>query len=230
MNQGPYVCSICLTDSEKGEEPNGMWCAFPCGHVACCNCISRWLNTKRECPLCKRAVPDGFVRSDGRTLFAGPDGNAILERIQPPQNPFHWMDTALHRAARNHDPDGAAAFEQIMRSGIVDVNAVDRYGNTAMHYAAENEVRGPAMVRMLIDSGVDISDSLGPGHDGTTPLHRAAKHVGQPWVGVFGDLLGISREHVNAVDIYGNTVWDYAAGNRVRGPAMLRMLRVENSG
>lgn len=46
------VCSICLGDFEADEEPRFL----PCNHSFHVDCIKRWLETSRDCPLCKYLV------------------------------------------------------------------------------------------------------------------------------------------------------------------------------
>lgn len=67
--------------------------ALQCGHVFCENCIKNWLNTKTECPICKRPVfeapPQALqeVYHEDAHIFTNeanlsPDMNRIVRRIR----------------------------------------------------------------------------------------------------------------------------------------------------
>ncbi|XP_056372927.1 E3 ubiquitin-protein ligase RNF213 isoform X2 [Hyla sarda] len=52
---GMQLCAICRS------EPNEPVC-LPCNHIFCKTCVSEWLkNGKKDCPICKRHLPDNFT-------------------------------------------------------------------------------------------------------------------------------------------------------------------------
>jgi ankyrin repeat protein len=51
----------------------------------------------------------------------------------------------------------------------VDIDAVDSFGNTALHYAVEKE--NLDLIELIIKSGCDVNKTLR--HDNDTPLHYA---------------------------------------------------------
>ncbi|GMT22042.1 hypothetical protein PFISCL1PPCAC_13339, partial [Pristionchus fissidentatus] len=48
----PARCNLCLTDDVTIRRS----AIFPCGHVACCSCIDRWLSERNSCPFCRCTV------------------------------------------------------------------------------------------------------------------------------------------------------------------------------
>lgn len=46
-------CSICLDELLEGTDVKRL----PCGHYFHPPCIDKWLGTKLECPMCKKALP-----------------------------------------------------------------------------------------------------------------------------------------------------------------------------
>ena len=53
--------------------------------------------------------------------------------------------------------------------GKADINAVDKSGNTALHYAC---YRNPQAAKYLIEGGAEVNLKNG---EGKTPLHQATK-------------------------------------------------------
>jgi len=74
--------------------------------------------------------------------------------------------TALMAAAKWGDQDdNALAKDLIARK--VDVNARDKWGNTALHYAALPGVKRKALLEVLLDAGADVNAQR---NDGQTAL------------------------------------------------------------
>ena len=74
--------------------------------------------------------------------------------------------TPLHQAARNADVD---QVKTQLAQACVDVNLVNRYGFTPLHYAAR--VGSPEIARLLLQAGAKLDADMG---DQVTPLHEAA--------------------------------------------------------
>jgi len=53
-----FQCAICL---DHYAEP----LMFPCTHSACSHCAQGWLDTKKECPVCKESVRCLLLLSPG---------------------------------------------------------------------------------------------------------------------------------------------------------------------
>ena len=107
-----------------------------------------------------------------RTLLDA--GAEVDARPRPFELAFsRGRNTPLHNAARNPDPEVAAA---LLEAGA-DVTARGRGGETPLHYAAGN--RNPAMAELLLEAGAEVN---APGSDGITPLHRAAAGNSNPAV------------------------------------------------
>jgi E3 ubiquitin-protein ligase Arkadia len=51
-DEEPEKCPICLGEYEDGDEIKRL----PCLHKFCNPCISRWLQTSKECPCCKASI------------------------------------------------------------------------------------------------------------------------------------------------------------------------------
>jgi Ankyrin repeats (many copies) len=92
---------------------------------------------------------------------------------------FHWLyvsDTALHLAAAGYRTE----IVRMLLSAGANVNAVNRRGATALHYAADGYIVGPAwdakqQVRtmgVLLDAGAEINTQ---DKNGAAPLHRAVR-------------------------------------------------------
>ena len=92
---------------------------------------------------------------------------------------FHWLyvsDTALHLAAAGYRTE----IVRMLLSSGADVNAVNRRGATALHYAADGYIVGPAWdakqqvrtVGVLLEAGAEINAE---DKNGATPLHRAVR-------------------------------------------------------
>lgn len=43
------ICTLCLDRRRNGSK-------LPCGHVFCWDCLCRWLEARKECPLCRTAA------------------------------------------------------------------------------------------------------------------------------------------------------------------------------
>jgi ankyrin repeat protein len=92
---------------------------------------------------------------------------------------FHWLyvsDTALHLAAAGYRTE---IMGMLLSSGA-DASAVNRRGATALHYAADGYIVGPAWdakqqvrtIGVLLDAGAEINAQ---DKNGATPLHRAVR-------------------------------------------------------
>ena len=73
-----FECSICV-----GLLDNPV--TTPCGHNFCKHCLSTWLATKPQCPLCKAAVPAALPLAVNKVLEAAIEANAgplFLKTVQ----------------------------------------------------------------------------------------------------------------------------------------------------
>ena len=50
-------CNICMEDYENGDE----LAKLPCGHKFHLNCSTSWINTRRSCPVCRRATNNSEI-------------------------------------------------------------------------------------------------------------------------------------------------------------------------
>src|SRR6478609_3862023 len=91
----------------------------------------------------------------------------------------HWLyrgDTPLHLAAAGLRYDAARA---LLAAGV-PVNAVNRRGAAALHYACDPRPLSPAwnppaqrrVIDLLVSSGAAVDQ---PDRGGVTPLHRAVR-------------------------------------------------------
>jgi hypothetical protein len=59
------MCPVCQDTARAPVQ-------LPCRHAFCEDCIDRWLERERTCPLCRAVVPDAGLQAIpviGRTLF-----------------------------------------------------------------------------------------------------------------------------------------------------------------
>ncbi|KAK7301331.1 hypothetical protein RJT34_12193 [Clitoria ternatea] len=66
-------CPICMEDFKVG----GQACRLPCNHTYCSECILRWLDNNKTCPICR-------FQCDG---WEGPYGSNSEPEILPPPPP-----------------------------------------------------------------------------------------------------------------------------------------------
>ncbi len=52
LNISNDICSICMDDFKDIETAGRI----KCGHVFHINCLSTWINVKKNCPLCRKAL------------------------------------------------------------------------------------------------------------------------------------------------------------------------------
>lgn len=52
LNSEDKLCSICMCDYDEGEE----LLMLDCSHRYHIECISKWLEKKTTCPICKRDI------------------------------------------------------------------------------------------------------------------------------------------------------------------------------
>jgi ankyrin repeat protein len=113
--------------------------------------------------------------------------------------------TPLHLAAKEDywettDYKTTELIDIILETGKCDINGVDNYGRTPLHYAIDRYAPVTINVRRLIEMGADpgIADK-----NGVTPLHLAARNaVSMDLIEV---LLNTKAVDVNCVDIKGRT-------------------------
>ena len=104
-------------------------------------------------------------------------------------------------------------------SDVHDVNALDEYGLTALHYAAAYHPN-PAVAAVLVQVGADLNarDSM----YGMTPLHFAAEHGGAPEV--ISVLLAAGVDVNARDDDYGATPLHFAAEHSENQEVILLLL------
>ena len=104
-------------------------------------------------------------------------------------------------------------------SDVHDVNALDEYGLTALHYAAAYHPN-PAVAAVLVQVGADLNarDSM----YGMTPLHFAAEHGGAPEV--ISVLLDAGADVNARDDDYGATPLHFAAEHTENQEVILLLL------
>ena len=116
--------------------------------------------------------------------------------------------TLLHLAAMKGNKE---VTEEILKRQVVEIDAVDKYGHTALHYVCYNSDCQTAL--KLIDGGAEVNLK---NRKGKTPLHKAAE-IGH------AELTTTLLEHnadVNAVDESGKTALETCHGTAIK-----RMLR-----
>ena len=110
------------------------------------------------------------------------------------------LQQSLFRAIKNND---GHMVRSLVSEGV-DVSAVNRYGETALHMAAMYGHAG--IVRFLVSKGADVNAL---NRDGSTPLHWAAGH-GHAAIVKF---LVSKGADVNVSNKYGSTPLHWAAEN-----------------
>lgn len=131
-----------------------------------------------------------------------------IVRAQPIP-PIDAEETPLHWAA-GHGLTGIAS--RLIENGA-DLNAVDEFGRSALHYA----VAFPDMVSLLIDAGIDINAA---DIFGRTPLHAALQYPDTV------SLLIAAGADIFATDYMGDTPLERTLryGTRQRNLTVINML------
>ncbi|XP_046643174.1 alpha-latrocrustotoxin-Lt1a-like [Daphnia pulicaria] len=137
-------------------------------------------------------------------LKKGADPNAATENGATP----------LYLAAKTyyHYMTNTELIDIILETGKCNINGVDNYGRTPLHYAIEGYIPGTINVRRLIKMGADpgIADKKG-----VTPLHMSAKIAKS--LDLIDELLLKVKTvavDVNGVDKQGLTPFAYAQDNK----------------
>ncbi len=120
--------------------------------------------------------------------------------------------TSLHLAAKKYSYKNTELIDIILETGKCNINGVDNYGRTPLHYAIEGYFPGAINVRRLIEMGADpgIADK-----NGVTPLHMAAIYAES--MDLIHELLlevKTGAVDVNCVDIKGRTPLACARNNK----------------
>ena len=101
--------------------------------------------------------------------------------------------TVLHLAAMKENKE---VIEEILKRQVVEIDAVDKYGNTALHYVCYNSDCQIAL--KLIEGGAEVNLK---NRGGKTPLHKAAERCHAKLT----ETLLKHNADVNAVDKSGKT-------------------------
>ena len=117
------------------------------------------------------------LADDVSQITAAAAGQRMEEDLLIPG--VHWLyrgDTPLHLAAARRRYDTARA---LLAAGV-PVNAVNRRGAAALHYACDSRPRSPnwdqdaqrRVIELLVSAGAAVDQ---PDRGGVTPLHRAVR-------------------------------------------------------
>ena len=141
----------------------------------------------------------------GLILFVAIGGTAVAQNIPPieaEKTPLHW--------AAGHGLTGMAS--RLLQNGA-DLEAVDQFGRTALHYA----VAFPDMVNLLIDAGIDV--------DATDVFGRTALHEALQYPETVSLLISAGAD-VYATDFMGDTPLERTLrfGTRQRNMRVINLL------
>ncbi|XP_069688344.1 transient receptor potential channel pyrexia-like [Periplaneta americana] len=152
-------------------------------------------------------VNHGSVESCTRILLQHSSINVNLCSITD----WTLNGNALHLAARN---DNHIVLNALLQDGRIDINAVDAYGWTALHYAVRHcrndllDLSTSCTHLLLNDPRIDINKRTNQLSFRVTALHLAAA-VGN--LTVLENLLSDKRTHVRALDSRQRNALHYAA-------------------
>ena len=110
--------------------------------------------------------------------------------------------TALMFSSQKHDRIGVAKI--LLEEYDVDVDFVDNYGDSALHYSAKNG--NVAGIRLLLDHNADMNMT---NKNGTTPLMISCQKKDR----IAAVKILLQEYNVNLVDNYGQSALHYAAAN-----------------
>ena len=74
-------CSICLS------APQIKKACPPCGHVFCCQCLTRWNKCRATCPICKTEFSK-IAHISGKDQITSVQNAQIEQHIRRPPSPF----------------------------------------------------------------------------------------------------------------------------------------------
>jgi uncharacterized protein len=132
--------------------------------------------------------------------FEGIDVNCVSKHttkdgIQPKATPLHF--TIIY--------ENEAATKALLATDNCNIEATDGTGNTALHYAAENNYA--AAIKILVERGADMYKN---DMHNQTPLHYAAKNKKIDSLVVFGH---IPHSYIDVKDRWGSTPLSCAVQN-----------------
>mmetsp|Transcript_4770 Transcript_4770/g.8478 ORF Transcript_4770/g.8478 Transcript_4770/m.8478 type:complete len:545 (+) Transcript_4770:241-1875(+) len=98
-------CPVCLSD----YEPEAQIMELPCKHQFCKECVTKWLETKNSCPLCRSAVD-----TSSRTQEGGPDMQGFMQVFEQLRQ---RAQAAAQEGAQEEAGVGASAGEEPRAQG-----------------------------------------------------------------------------------------------------------------
>ena len=145
-------------------------------------------------------------------LLAVDDGNlAAVERfimvgalVNMTDTDTHLSETAIHSCAHF----GRVEMAEFLIDKGINVSAFDNFGDTALHSVVTGMHPKEAMVRLLVEAGVDTEATC----NSTTALHEAAMSGNVRMVRCLLDL----GANPNAADNLGLRPWDWTADDDSR--------------
>lgn len=164
----------------------------------------------------------------------GKDGSleTVKQRLQDMKSSSRWQGinardiqhgrTPLHVACRNASSTSLhrKSLVELLLANGADVNMLDNYRRTPLHYACESHYLLETIVRTLIDAGANINE---PDVDGETPLQTACQNTHPDAILVVELLLEVGAD-VHTTDCAGTSLLHTACFRDIRSKSIMQAI------